>query len=74
MRSNKLSAATLGMATLLLLGAPAYAEKFSTTFTGFEEIGGLGAGETAKRGQFSPKAKARLIYGSTQKLKRSPLN
>jgi hypothetical protein len=46
MRSNKLSAAALGMATLLLLGASAYAEKFSTTFTGFEEIGGLGAGET----------------------------
>ena len=33
-------------AALLLSSAYAHAEKFSTTLSGFEEIGGLGAGET----------------------------
>jgi hypothetical protein len=30
----------------MLLGAQANAEKFSATYSGFEEVGGLGAGET----------------------------
>jgi CHRD domain len=31
---------------LVLLAAPAWAEKFSANFSGFQEVGGLGAGET----------------------------
>ena len=46
MRRNRLASATLATATFMLLGAHANAVEFSATFSGFEEIGGLGAGET----------------------------
>jgi CHRD domain len=39
-------AGTLGTVAFMLLGAHANAADFSATFSGFEEIGGLGAGET----------------------------
>jgi CHRD domain len=46
MRSNMLIAAALGTAAFVPLSMSAYAASFSTTFSGFQEIGGLGAGET----------------------------
>jgi hypothetical protein len=39
-------AGTLGTVAFMLLGAHANAADFSATFSGFQEIGGLGAGET----------------------------
>jgi CHRD domain len=45
MRCNIL-AGTLGTAALMLLGGHANAAEFSASFSGFQEIGGLGAGET----------------------------
>src|SRR5258707_5322276 len=46
MRRNIFALATLAAATSMLLGGHANAVEFSATFSGFEEIGGLGAGET----------------------------
>ena len=46
MRCNILAWATLATAASMLLSAHANAEKFSATYSGFEEVGGLGAGET----------------------------
>jgi hypothetical protein len=46
MRFRLLASATLVTAPLMLLGANAGATEFSATFSGFEEVGGLGAGET----------------------------
>src|ERR1700730_1315244 len=46
MRRNIFALATLAAATSMLLGAHANAAEFSATFSGFEEVGGLGAGET----------------------------
>jgi hypothetical protein len=45
MRCNVL-AGTLGAVTLMLFGAQAKAAEFSASFSGFQEIGGLGVGET----------------------------
>jgi hypothetical protein len=45
MRCTTLVAATVA-AVCLLTGAPALATEFSAKFSGFQEIGGLGAGET----------------------------
>jgi len=39
-------AGTLGTVAFMLLGAHANAADFSATFSGFQEIGGLGPGET----------------------------
>src|SRR4030088_474966 len=57
MRRNSLASATLATATFMLLGAHANAVEFSAMFSGFEEIGGLGAGET---GAIFSKGKATL--------------
>src|SRR3981189_211128 len=46
MRRNIFALASLAAATSMLLGGHANAVEFSATFSGFEEIGGLGAGET----------------------------
>jgi hypothetical protein len=46
MRRSILAWATLATAIPMLLGVRANAEKFSATYAGFEEVGGLGAGET----------------------------
>src|SRR5258706_9678298 len=46
MRRNIFALATLAAATSMLPGAHANAVEFSAIFSGFEEIGGLGAGET----------------------------
>src|SRR5712672_4357373 len=46
MRRNICALATLAAATSMLPGAHANAVEFSAIFSGFEEIGGLGAGET----------------------------
>jgi CHRD domain len=60
---------TLGTVTFLLLCGPAGASDFSARFSGFQEIGGLGAGETGAI--FSP-GKAHLdldLNRKTQTLK-----
>src|SRR5258707_13965978 len=46
MRRNIFALSTLAAATSMLLGGHANAVEFSATFSGFEEIGGLWAGET----------------------------
>jgi len=46
MRCVKLAWTTLGMAAFMLFGAHAHAAEFTAHFSGFQEIGGLGAGET----------------------------
>jgi CHRD domain len=46
MRRNIFALATLAAATSMLLGGHANAVEFSATFSGFEEIGPLGANET----------------------------
>jgi len=46
MRYNKLAWTTVGAAALVLLGTHVNAAEFSASFSGFQEIGGLGAGET----------------------------
>jgi hypothetical protein len=61
-------AGTLGTVAFMLLGAHANTADFSATFSGFEEIGGLGAGETGAI--FSP-GKATLDLDLTEKLKQS---
>src|SRR3984893_16090424 len=57
MRRNIFAWATLAAATSMLLGGHANAVEFSATFSGFEEIGGLGAGET---GAIFSQGKAKL--------------
>src|ERR1700704_4477948 len=57
MRRNIFALASLAAATSMLLGGHANAVEFSATFSGFEEIGGLGAGET---GAIFSKGKATL--------------
>ena len=46
MRCSTLAWTTLSTAALLLLGAPADATDFSAHFSGFQEVGGVGAGQT----------------------------
>ena len=46
MRCVKLAWTTLGTAAFMLLGAQAHAAEFNAHFSGFQEIGALGAGET----------------------------
>lgn len=46
MRYNSLAGATLGAATFMLVGVQANAGDFFAKISGFEEIGGLGAGQT----------------------------
>ena len=57
MRRNIFALASLAAAISMLLGGHANAVEFSATFSGFEEIGGLGAGET---GAIFSKGKATL--------------
>ena len=56
MRCTTLAAAAVA-AACLMAGAPAIAAEFSAKFSGFQEIGGLGAGET---GAIFSAAKANL--------------
>src|SRR5262249_59031937 len=46
MRGNTLAWTTVSAAALVLLGTHVNAAEFSASFSGFQEIGGLGAGET----------------------------
>ena len=46
MRCVKLAWTILGTAAFMLLGAHAHAAEFTAHFSGFQEIGALGAGET----------------------------
>ena len=46
MRRYRLTRTILAIAVLTFLGRYAHAQEFSASFSGFNEIGGLGAGET----------------------------
>jgi CHRD domain len=46
MSRNRLAGSMLVAFTLLLLSVPAGAQEYSAKFSGFQEVGGLGAGET----------------------------
>ena len=46
MSRNLLAGSMLVAFTLLLLSVPASAQEYSAKFSGFQEVGGLGAGET----------------------------
>jgi len=46
MRGNTLAWTTVSAAALVLLGTHVNAAEFSASFSGFQEVGGLGAGET----------------------------
>ena len=46
MSRNRLAGSMLAAFTLLLLSVPAGAQEYSAKFSGFQEVGGLGAGET----------------------------
>ena len=46
MKQSLWAGATLAAVTLLCLSVPAHAQDYSAKFSGFQEVGGLGAGET----------------------------
>ena len=46
MKRNFWTSTTLAAATLLCLSVPARTQDYSTKYSGFKEVGGLGAGET----------------------------